>query len=281
MVKRTLQELTLKDNFMFGAVMADEDICREFLELALEIPVERVVVSKERSIVYRPEYKGIRLDVYARDLEHTHYNVEMQVVPKPALSRRARYYHGQLDMESLLKGKDYTELPDSYVIFICDFDPFDRRLYRYSFPDLCREDTGLSMDNGSVTIFLSTQGQNKDEVPNALVNFLNFVKADLAGSMDDYEDDFVKRLQASIRKIKSSREMEGCFMIFEEMLRDERAEGKAEGKAESILKLLEDIGNVSKNLQDKILQEKNLEVLDRWVRLAAKADSIEQFAGQI
>ncbi len=28
MVKRTLNELTLKDNFMFGAVMSDEENCR-------------------------------------------------------------------------------------------------------------------------------------------------------------------------------------------------------------------------------------------------------------
>ena len=33
--RRKLQELTIKDNFMFGAVMVDEELCREFLELAL------------------------------------------------------------------------------------------------------------------------------------------------------------------------------------------------------------------------------------------------------
>ena len=32
---RKLQELTIKDNFMFGAVMVDEELCKEFLELAL------------------------------------------------------------------------------------------------------------------------------------------------------------------------------------------------------------------------------------------------------
>ena len=30
--RRKLQELTIKDNFMFGAVMVDEELCREFLE---------------------------------------------------------------------------------------------------------------------------------------------------------------------------------------------------------------------------------------------------------
>ena len=76
--RKTLKELTIKNNFMFGAVMMEEDNCKELLELILQFPIERVEVSKEKSIVYHPEYKGVRLDVYARDDKNTHHNVEMQ-----------------------------------------------------------------------------------------------------------------------------------------------------------------------------------------------------------
>ena len=74
-------------------------------------------------MIYHPEYKGIRLDVYANDEERTHYNVEMQVSKKPALGRRSRYYQSQIDMELLVSGEEYEELPDTYVTFLCDFDP--------------------------------------------------------------------------------------------------------------------------------------------------------------
>ena len=80
--KKQLKELTLKDNFMFGAVMMEEENCKRFLELALGFPIERVEVSKEKSIVYHPEYKGVRLDVYAKNEHNTRYNVEMQVAKK-------------------------------------------------------------------------------------------------------------------------------------------------------------------------------------------------------
>ncbi len=60
--KKRLQELTIKDNFMFGAVMADEDNCKPFLQMVLGVSIERVEVSKERSIIYHPEYRGVRLD---------------------------------------------------------------------------------------------------------------------------------------------------------------------------------------------------------------------------
>ena len=56
----------------------------------------------------------------------------MQVQKKPALGKRSRYYQSQMDMEMLLAGEDYAELPNTYVIFICDFDPIGEGKYRYT-----------------------------------------------------------------------------------------------------------------------------------------------------
>ena len=39
----------------------------DWKKLVLQIPIERVEVSKEKSVIYHPEYKGVRLDVYAMD----------------------------------------------------------------------------------------------------------------------------------------------------------------------------------------------------------------------
>ena len=53
---RKLRELTIKDDFMFGAVMSDPENCRELLEMILGISIDRIEVSKEKSMVYHPEY---------------------------------------------------------------------------------------------------------------------------------------------------------------------------------------------------------------------------------
>ena len=45
---------------MFGAVMLEEENCRQFLELVLGFPIAKVEVDKEKSMVYNPDYKGIR-----------------------------------------------------------------------------------------------------------------------------------------------------------------------------------------------------------------------------
>ena len=275
--KKQLKELTLKDNFMFGAVMMEEENCKRFLELALGFPIERVEVSKEKSIVYHPEYKGVRLDVYGKNEHNTRYNVEMQVAKKAELGKRVRYYHGQIDMELLLSGSDYTELPEVYVIFICDFDPFGKKKYRYTFTKQCEEEPGAQLQEGCKSIFLSTRGENDREVPGELVSFLNFVKADLSESETDFEDDFVEKLQNTIRRIKSNREMEERFMIFEEMLRDERAEGKAEAVLEMLLELMNDLGEIPDELRNRITSEKDLETLKKWLRLAARSESLDEF----
>ena len=306
---KRLKELTIKDNFMFGAVMMDEDNCKGLLERVLEIPIDRVDVSKEKSIVYHPEYKGVRLDVYAKDEEQTRYNVEMQVERKPALGKRSRYYQSQMDMEMLLTGEDYTELPNTYVIFICDFDPFGKDKYRYTFRTTCQESENVDLEDGRTTVFLNTRGKNESEVPGELVTFLQYMKEDLEGSEKEFHDPYVEQLQKFIRNVKGSREMEERFMIFEEMLKEERAagfakgraegvaegraEGVAEGRAEGVaegriseskdtlLLFLQNLGTVPKVLSDQIEEQGDLDVLKEWLRLAFKSKSVEEFAKKI
>lgn len=306
MGKKTLQELVFKDDFMFGAVMAVRpENCAGVIEYATGIPVEHVEVSREKSVVYSPGFKGIRLDVYARDENNTHYDVEMQVRERPALPRRTRYYHSQMDVELLQSGWDYTELPDSIVIFICDYDPYGLGLYRYTFENLCKEKKELTMGDGCQTIYLSTCGKNDDEVPEALVKFLKYVKADLKESEDDFQDELVNRLQDTVRTIKANRKMEDRFMLWEEFMNDElrdakkegreegRAEGLAEGLAEGraegltegrisvLFEMLDELGTIPEDLREKIAGEKDMEVLKNYVKKAMRSSTIEEFMKSI
>lgn len=56
-----------------------------------------------------------------------------------------------------------------------------------------------------------------------------------------------------------------------------KEEGKAEGKAEAVLELLEDLGSIPEELYTKITGESDLTVLARWLKSAAKAESVEEF----
>ena len=224
--RKTLKELTIRDNFMFSAVMCEEDNCKRFLELVLEFPIARVEVSKEKSLVYHPEY---------------------------------------------------AELPDSYVIFICDFDPFGCGKYRYSFRNACKEDSNSQLEDGVATIFLSTKGTNADEVSEAMVKFLKYVGADLKTSMEDFGDDFVCHLQKSVHDIKQSRRMEERYMFTSLLMQDERRAGRLEGRKDTILESLSEFGSVPSELEEKIKNEKDVNKLKAWTKLVIRIESIEQF----
>ena len=118
---------------------------------------------------------------------------------------------------------------------------------------------------------------------------MKFVAADIEQSESDFEDEFVGQLQKSIHNVKESREMGERYMIFEEMMRDERKAGREEGREEgrkegallakraSIFELLEDVGRVSEELEVKIHELSDEEQLKGLLKLASKVESIEDF----
>jgi conserved hypothetical protein (putative transposase or invertase) len=251
--------------------------------------VDHVEISTEKNIVYHPEYKGVRLDVYAKDENNTRYNIEMQVLKQPALGRRSRYYQSQMDMELLLKGCEYAELPDSYVIFLCDFDPFGKGKYRYTFWTACEETEKASLKDGRCIMFLNTRGENAEEVPKELVSFLKFVHADLKESQKDFQDDYVRQVQKSVTHIRESREMEERFMLLELLLKDERREGREEGRktgqleeAQGMLQMaLNRFGELPENLLKTLHQQQDIEVIRNWMQIALKSQSLDDFISKM
>ena len=171
------------------------------------------------------------------------------------------------------------------MIFICDFDPIGEEKYRYTLRIKCEESAEAEFEDGRTVVFLNTHGKNESEVPKELVTLLHYIREDVDGSEREFHDSYVERLQKFIREVKSNREMEERFMVFEEMLRDERAEGRAEGRTEeskeTLLLYLKNLGTVSKALSDRIQSQQELEVLKRWTQIAFQSKSLEEFEEKI
>lgn len=96
-------------------------------------------------------------------------------------------------------------------------------------------------------------------------------------SENDFEDEFVSKLQKSVRNIKESKVMEERFMLFQLMLKEERVAGKAE----VIISLLEDLGEVSDELREVIMSQVDSEIVMEWIRIATKVKSVEEFQKSI
>ena len=53
--------------------------------------------------------------------------------------------------------------------------------------------------------------------------------------------------------------------------------GKIEGKAEFLVEMLEEKGNISDELRKKILSEKDIEILKQWMKLAMSVSAVFEF----
>ena len=158
--------------------------------------------------------------------------LEMQVQATP-VEKRSRYYHSQMDVELLMAGSDYEKLPNSYVIFICDYPLFPDSQkppkYKYTIRSSCDEDPSLGYIDGTYTILLSTRGNNPEKITPKLLAFLEYVKQ--PNSELKPVDSYAARLDETITKIKRNREMGVRYMMYEEMMKKEPDAGFAEGEA--------------------------------------------------
>lgn len=85
--------------------------------------------------------------------------------------------------------------------------------------------------------------------------------------------------QKRVQKLMDEKEeWEGdvCKAI-DDLIEDGRQEGRAEGRAESILELLGELGSIPAEITMRIRKEENVEVLREWLKLAARADNVQQF----
>ena len=74
---------------------------------------------------------SVRLDILATDSVGTKYNIEIQRSDKGAGRKRARYNSSMLDANLLQKGEDFSELPETYVIFITENEVMGKGLPLY------------------------------------------------------------------------------------------------------------------------------------------------------
>lgn len=85
----------------------------------------------------------------------------------------------------------------------------------------------------------------------------------------------------SIHEIKKNREMGERYMLFEELLENEYRAGKAEGKAEAILLLLNGHEQVQDSIKDKVRSITDETVLQRLLLAAANYVSMEVFVQEL
>lgn len=284
---KTLQELNLTDDFLFDVATEELENCKAIIELTTGLRLKSLKWKSGQKVIHNlPGKRGVRLDFIAESEDGRIFDVEMQNRNEGNIPKRTRFYQALIDAPILKSGeRGFDKMNPLYIIIICNYDPYGKKKYCYTFDNQCKEVPGLRLGDEVTKLLLSTKGENEEEVSKELVDFLHYVTESNENGLPDECDERLKRLHESIREIKASADMEVEYMKMEERERIIRDEGKQigiiNGKIESVLELLEDKGEVPEKVKAEILAETDLEVLKKWLRLAAKSETIEEFCKEI
>ena len=161
--RKTLDELTLMDDYMFAQVMRDTRHLKPLLEYILQIKIKKIeLIELQKTKKEGYDSKGVRLDLYVTDDAGAVYNVEVQTSNKRNLPKRMRYYQSIIDISILTPGMEYGSLKKSFVIFICNYDEYGRDRYLYTFENTCREEPDLKFGDESYKVVVNTKGKKGD-----------------------------------------------------------------------------------------------------------------------
>lgn len=284
---KTLQELNLTDDFLFDVATEELENCKAIIELTTGLRLKSLKWKSGQKVIHNlPGKRGVRLDFIAESEDGRIFDVEMQNRNEGNIPKRTRFYQALIDAPILKSGeRGFDKMNPLYIIIICNYDPYGKKKYCYTFDNQCKEVPGLRLGDEVTKLLLSTKGENKEEVSKELVDFLHYVTESNENGLPDECDERLKRLHESIREIKASADMEVEYMKMEERERIIRDEGKQigiiNGKIEAVLELLEDKGEVPEKVKAEIFAETDPEVLKKWLRLAAKSETIEEFCKEI
>ena len=252
---KTIDELTLMDDYMFAQVMRDTRHLKPLLQFVLQVSIAKIeLIEPQKTEKEGYDSKGIRLDLYVTDEQGVVYNVEVQTTSKKHLPKRMRYYQSTIDISILRPGVDYKELRKTFVIFICNYDPFGRNRYLYTFENICREEPDLLFGDETVKVIVNTHGEI-GEISEELKEVIRYLNDGTVSGQ------YSQELDTAVTAVKSNEERRLEYMTLAmhdmEIREEAREEGREEGKDEE---RLFNIRNAMKKLNLSV--EKAMDFMD-------------------
>ena len=290
-MKKKLEELNLLDDFLFGTLISHPVYGEQFAKILLKTILNRDV--KILKIVPQMNYygqdtdrHGARLDVYIEEEGgvvqgdvrlSSIYDIEpdqnSDTASKDALPRRVRFYRSTIDSRNLQSGTNYNHLKNVVIIMLLPYDPFGYDRTVYTVRNKCLEEPEMEYDDGALNLFLYTRGKT-GVISSELKELLQYLENT---TWNNAVNEPLREVQIMVDKIKYDKEVSISYMKSYERDWMMRNEGKAEGHTESIKDFLSDLGTIPENISKQIDSETDLNTLRRWMKLAAKSDSIEAF----
>ena len=158
--------------------------------------------------------KGVRFDIYTKDDKRV-FDIEVQTTSQKNLPKRSRYYQSVIDLDNLSHGEKYSQLKDTYVIFLCLSDPFSENLPVYFFENICRTDNKIKLNDGTYKVFFNASEYAKMENDEEK-NFFKFLAGHKA------ENALTKSIEEKVIIARKNMEWKKLYMTWQQTIDEEK-----------------------------------------------------------
>ena len=297
--------------------MFDADVHKDrlgkLLQLIFKFSLDVVSSLKNETVSATIYSKKTILDVLAKLSNNAITDIEMQVIAQEFITKRIEVYTSDIIMMqySVHEGEkkkefNFNDIEKTYVAVLMKESPNifkDNKSYIHR--KLSVTDTGITLPSLEEVVYIELDKCLR-LFKEGLISPDEEELATWLSAIADINDEFVKKkvqdskeisaVKAELSDMGKNRE-EMIAMLSERYdqavryseLNEARKKGEEAGEArgkiaersQSILDLLSLKGNLSKELEQNIKNEQDLDVLGEWFMTAAKSESIEEFIKQM
>ena len=172
--------------------------------------------------------RSICLGAYGTDSTGKKYDLEIQRADLGADEHRARYHSSVMDIENLDANQDFRELPDTYTIFITEKDFFGQGEPIYIIERM-NLTTRKPFADGARILYVNGEYRGDSEIGRLMHDF---------GCTDADNMNYPLMAEKTRYLKESPKGVSDMCKVIEDMRKQERAEGRAEERAELARRML-------------------------------------------
>lgn len=168
--KRKVQDFRPIDDVFFEVLANDVLFCEELLRTILEdqkLVVNDVIVQSSEKNMYG---RSVRLDALCTLGNGEKCNIEVQRSDNDDHLKRVRFNASSITVKESQVGDRFEDVAEVYVVYISEFDIFDRERTIYHVENVIRE-TGEQVDDGLHRIFVNTTYNDGSDIADLMSCF--------------------------------------------------------------------------------------------------------------
>ena len=173
-----IEGLRLIDDVFMRAVLRDQPgLVQSILRTVTGIRgLELTRVETQRDLMRLAGARSLALDAWGVGPDGTEYDMEVQTGVR-ARPRRLRYHSACMDVEALGAGEPFERLPEQWVVFVMEGDPFGEGRPTYLFENVgpggrrLGDGTGRRLGDGTRKLYANGSYRDDDEIGRLMADF--------------------------------------------------------------------------------------------------------------